>query len=50
MASAVRDSLAAQCVPLEPALLTLDSYKAFLVERRKAIAARLNAFLGTDPA
>lgn len=37
----------AQCIPTDEAFLTLDAYKLFLVERRKRIAERLNAFLGT---
>lgn len=36
----------AQCVPLDPGLLSVDSYEEFLRERRKRIAARLNEFLG----
>jgi len=36
----------AQCIPLDPALLTISSYRAFLAERRKVIARRLNEFLG----
>ncbi|WP_027589682.1 DUF262 domain-containing protein [Pseudomonas sp. RL] len=36
---------AAQCIPVEEELLTLDHYKAFLQERRKRIAAALNAFI-----
>jgi hypothetical protein len=39
----------AQCIPTAPELLDLGSYKAFLIERRKAVAARLNVFLGTAP-
>lgn len=35
----------AQCIPVEEELLTLDHYKAFLQERRKRIAAALNAFI-----
>jgi hypothetical protein len=35
-----------QCIPTEPELLGVDRYKEFLVERRRLIAARLNAFLG----
>jgi hypothetical protein len=35
-----------QCIPTNPELLSVDSYKQFLVERRGMIAARLNAFLG----
>jgi len=38
----------AQSIPTSPALLDLASYKAFLVERRMRIAARLNEFLGTQ--
>jgi len=34
-----------QCIPTKPDLLTVDRYKAFLVERRGLIAERLNAFL-----
>lgn len=36
---------AAQCIPVEEELLALDRYKAFLQERRKRIAAALNAFI-----
>lgn len=36
---------AAQCIPVEEELLVLDHYKAFLQERRKRIAAALNAFI-----
>ena len=35
----------AQCIPTDTNLLDLESYKAFLVERRKQIAVRLNEFL-----
>lgn len=38
----------AQCIPTDEAFLALDAYKLFLVERRKRIAERLNAFLGTE--
>lgn len=38
-------SVMSQAIPNDPALLDTDSYKAFLVERRKLIAARLNEFL-----
>jgi hypothetical protein len=41
-------AFAAQCIPTDPGLLTVDKYKQFLVERRKLIAARLNAFLGVE--
>jgi hypothetical protein len=37
----------AQCIPIDPALLSLANYKAFLSQRRIDIAARLNDFLGT---
>ena len=36
----------AQCIPVDPALLGVPAYKAFLAERRKAISERLNSFLG----
>lgn len=39
----------AQAIPLEPDLLEVAHYKAFLQERRKRIAERLNAFLGAVP-
>ena len=34
-----------QCVPLDESLYNLDNYRAFLAERRKLIAAMLNAYL-----
>lgn len=39
-------AFAAQCIPMQPDLLGVDRYKEFLVERRRLIAERLNAFLG----
>jgi hypothetical protein len=36
----------AQCIPVEASLLEVESYKAFLLERRKRIAAALNTFVG----
>lgn len=36
-----------QCIPTDPKLLTVERYKAFLVERRRLIAERLNKFLGS---
>jgi hypothetical protein len=36
----------AQCIPVEPTLLTVDQYKNFLSQRRTMIATRLNEFLG----
>lgn len=35
-----------QCIPTDPEVLTIERYKAFLVERRRLIAERLNTFLG----
>lgn len=40
-------ALGHQCIPMAPHLLGIEAYKAFLVERRRAIATRLNEFLGT---
>lgn len=37
----------AQAIPVDTALLDLPAYKAFLSERRRRIAAALNAFLGS---
>jgi hypothetical protein len=37
-----------QSIPTEPSLLKLESYKAFLDERRKLVAKRLNDFLEVD--
>lgn len=39
----------AQAIPVDKSLLKVDSYKDFLVERRKQIASVLNDFLGDDP-
>lgn len=36
----------AQCIPTDDALLGIEGYKAFLLERRKLVAARLNQYLG----
>lgn len=36
----------AQCIPVEPHLLGVDDYKAFLKQRRSRVAERLNQFLG----
>lgn len=36
----------AQCIPVEASLLEVESYKAFLLERRKRIATALNTFVG----
>lgn len=39
-------AFAAQCIPVEASLLEVESYKAFLFERRKRIATALNTFVG----
>ncbi|SEI38039.1 DUF262 domain-containing protein [Nitrosomonas eutropha] len=39
-------AFAAQCIPVEASLLEVESYKAFLLERRKRIATALNTFVG----
>ncbi|MCP9848967.1 DUF262 domain-containing protein [Cyanobium sp. Morenito 9A2] len=36
-----------QCIPTKPDVLTVERYKAFLAERRRLIAERLNEFLQT---
>lgn len=36
----------AQCIPTTPAFLDIETYKLFLVERRRLISERLNEFLG----
>jgi hypothetical protein len=38
-------AFAAQCIPISPALLAVEDYKRFLIERRKSISACLNQFL-----
>jgi hypothetical protein len=38
---------AAQCIPTDTQLLTVDRYSDFLTKRRELIAARLNEFLDT---
>ncbi len=43
-------SFAAQAIPIASELLGLESYKVFLAERRKLIAARLNQFIGEPSA
>lgn len=40
-------AFAAQCIPIDPALLYTDAYKAFLAERRRLVCIRLNEFLET---
>ena len=39
-------ALHAQCIPTDAALLDVGDYKKFLVERRRLISERLNAFVG----
>ena len=36
----------AQCIPITPDVLDIDTYKVFLLERRRLISERLNEFLG----
>lgn len=38
----------AQCIPTEPSLLDVGTYKQFLIERRRLISERLNIFLGNE--
>jgi len=38
----------AQCIPTDTELLDKERYKAFLVERRKHVAKRINEFLGVS--
>lgn len=38
-------ALESQCVPTDPALWQIDRYRDFLVQRREALAARMNAFI-----
>jgi hypothetical protein len=38
----------AQCIPTADRLLQVETYKAFLAQRRDMIAERLNVFLGTQ--
>ncbi len=37
-----------QCIPTDPEVLAIERYKAFLAERRRLIAERLNTFLGSS--
>lgn len=43
------ETFQAQAIPLAPELLDIGNYKAFLSERRKLIAAKLNEFIGSPP-
>jgi hypothetical protein len=38
----------AQCIPTDPALLSVPAYKEFLLARRARVAARVNEFLGVQ--
>lgn len=38
----------AQCIPLEPEVLSVERYKDFLSKRRALITKRLNEFLGSE--
>jgi hypothetical protein len=40
-------ALDAQCIPTDPHLLEVASYKGFLNQRRERIAERLNTYLGS---
>lgn len=40
------DAFEAQCIPTQDHLLDVGAYKAFLRERRRLVAVRLNEFLG----
>lgn len=46
IANSGKNALECQCIPMDGALLDSGSYKDFLQNRREAIAARLNEFLG----
>ena len=40
----------AQCIPTQPELLDVDTYKSFLIKRRENVSRRLNEFVGnTQP-
>lgn len=41
------DAFSAQAIPIEHGLLEISAYKAFLIERRKMISARINQFVGS---
>lgn len=43
-----QEAFSTQCIPLAEELLQKDNYKAFLAERRRLIAARLNDFLAVE--
>jgi hypothetical protein len=45
-----QQALEKQCVPLDPALWTLERFPDFLAERRRLLAARVNQYLGPVPA
>lgn len=39
-------AFAAQCIPVEASLLAVESYRAFLLERRRRVADAVNRFVG----
>lgn len=43
-------ALTSQCVPNDPSLWTVDSYREFLRVRREALATRMNAFINEKAA
>jgi hypothetical protein len=46
IAASGRAAFQTQCISTDPTLLGVPVYKAFLVDRRRAVAQRLNEFLG----
>jgi hypothetical protein len=44
------EALTSQCVPNDPSLWTVDSYREFLRVRREALAERMNAFINEKAA
>ncbi|MCB9689722.1 MAG: DUF262 domain-containing protein [Alphaproteobacteria bacterium] len=49
-AAAGAQAFVSQCIPTDADLLVVDGYRAFLGERRRMIAARLNEYLGVSGA
>ncbi len=43
-----KETLIQQCIPIDPALWTLDKYDDFLAKRRELITDKLNTFMGHD--
>ena len=50
MKSSGADAFSSQCIPTDSHFLELENYKAFLKERRKLIAERINQFLNDSRA